>query len=251
MLIPGLVLRLRYFRKRSISNIARGLPSANDTYNYFEYQFRFRTRRRYWIHSRFFKQAQRGFGEPAFHAFWEHLFAEFHPKHCLEIGVYRGQILSLWTLLQRDFKICGSIVGITPLSSAGDNQSNYPEIDYRTDIQHNFRLWDLSEPSIIAENSNSSMAIAAIKKTQWDLIYIDGCHELEVVQSDFLVSLDSLCIGGLLVLDDSSLFQARIQKAHAFAGHYGPSIVAETLAKSKMVHLLRLGHLNLFKKHEM
>jgi len=248
VLLAELVLKIRYFPKRSIYDVMKVLPSADEVYDYFEYQFRFRTRRRYWIHSRFFKQDQRGFGEPAFHAFWEQLFAEVRPQLCLEIGVYRGQTLSLWALLHRDLRLKGHVVGLTPLSAMGDTNSEYPQIDYLSDIRYNFDLWGLEEPSIIAEPSNSSVAISKVSSVKWDLIYIDGCHELDVVRSDFLMSLNALRDGGLLVMDDSSIFQENVHRSQSFAGHPGPSLVAETLGKTKMTHLLRLGHLNLFQK---
>ena len=47
-------------------------------------------------HRVYFSKEFRGFGEEAFHSMWYLLLSEFKPKNCLEIGVYRGQIISLW-----------------------------------------------------------------------------------------------------------------------------------------------------------
>ena len=50
-------------------------------------------------HRAYFETGKRGFGEPAFHVLWYLLFREFPPESFLEIGVYRGQTLSLAALL--------------------------------------------------------------------------------------------------------------------------------------------------------
>src|SRR3990170_7536682 len=52
-------------------------------------------------HRKYFRQEQRGFGEDAFHAMWWLLLREFRPQLCLEIGVYRGQVISLWALISQ------------------------------------------------------------------------------------------------------------------------------------------------------
>ena len=76
------------------------------------------------VHRKYFSRKSRGFGEDAFHAAWEYIFRKYHLSNCLEIGVYRGQTISLWALLSRLQKRQVSIVGISPLSSAGDSVSN-------------------------------------------------------------------------------------------------------------------------------
>ena len=48
----------------------------------------------------------------------------------LEIGVYRGRVLSLIKLLSNLLNKNGQIWGITPLHDAGDKYSNYENIDY-------------------------------------------------------------------------------------------------------------------------
>ena len=64
-------------------------------------------------HRFFFATNGRGFGEDAFHVLWWMLLQELRPKTFLEIGVYRGQVLSLVSLLQGILQINGTVTGIS------------------------------------------------------------------------------------------------------------------------------------------
>src|SRR5262249_55054098 len=82
-------------------------------------------------HRRYFSQQGRGFGEDAFHAMWFKLLAEYRPRRCLEIGVYRGQVISLWLLIAEKIGFPVEVHGVSPFSAAGDAVSWYPgDIDY-------------------------------------------------------------------------------------------------------------------------
>jgi len=59
----------------------------------------------------------------------------------------------------------------------------------------------------------------------WDLIYIDGNHDYEIVLADYLLCRDHLASGGLLVMDDASLGTSSNSLVFSFAGHPGPSRV--------------------------
>ena len=66
---------------------------------------------------------------------WFILFRDFKPSNVLEIGVYRGQVLSLWALLANKLGFNCDVHGISPITSAGDNESSYIEdIDYYDDV---------------------------------------------------------------------------------------------------------------------
>lgn len=248
VLFPQLIFGIRYYRVTDIDDPKRRGWHDEETYRCFEYQFRHRAPLKYWLHNKYFKENNRGFGEPAFHSFWIQLFKQFQPQNCLEIGVYRGQTISLWKMLQIDCNILGQIVGITPLSNEGDSVSTYLELNYRNDILNNFEIFQLPKPILAPYTSTSAEAIELIESVCWDLIYIDGSHDIDVVTTDFNNAYRSLSVGGLLVMDDSSKYMDSLEHLGAFSGHHGPSIVAETLAKTKMRHIIRVGHLNLFQK---
>ena len=73
-------------------------------------------------------------------------FFNYRPKNILEIGVYRGQTLSLFHILSNLYDISSNIYGITPLSSSGDEVSSYIDIDYLEDINKNFKFFNLQSP---------------------------------------------------------------------------------------------------------
>lgn len=238
----------KYVKKRRIASLNPKLLSRTEVYKYFQTQFRFCSSQILWKHNSYFKQLERGFGEPAFHAAWFQIFAEFTPKKCLEIGVYRGQIISLWSILSNKFGFSCSIYGITPLSPIGDSVSQYIDIDFATDIQTNFKFFKLPEATIVAQPSSSLSAKEVIRNGDWDLIYIDGSHDYSDVYSDYVCALSGLAPSGILVLDDSSLFLDEIKDEKTFLGHPGPSLICKDLAMNELNHILSVGHLNFFQQ---
>src|SRR5207244_9792276 len=69
-------------------------------------------------HRRYVEENQLGFGDAAFHYLWlliiEYVSAGQTPR-LLEIGVYKGQIISLWALVLRYLGRVGEIHAISPL----------------------------------------------------------------------------------------------------------------------------------------
>jgi len=245
---PLILTGLKYHKVRTLKHLSTSRRTDEWIYRYFLHQYRFRVNRVIYSHSRWFKLENRGFGEPAFHAFWVQVFREFRPAECLEIGVYRGQTLSLWEMLSREFRLASSCFGLSPLSESGDSVSKYPSLDYLEDVQGNFKFWGLDSPRLVRQFSDSSEGRSFIGSQRWDLVYIDGGHEYETVLSDYQAAATALKHGGVLVLDDSSLFDVPLNCRGSFAGHEGPSRVSNENARSEMTHLIRVGHLNAFVK---
>ena len=70
---------------------------------------------------------------------WYELIKEYKPKNMLEIGVYRGQVISLWALIAKELNMRCEIHGISPFTSAGDEVSVYiSNINYYEDVINNF-----------------------------------------------------------------------------------------------------------------
>jgi hypothetical protein len=198
-------------------------------------------------HRRYFEKYRRGFGEDAFHCMWYLIFSEFRPTNCLEIGVYRGQTLTLWRMISDMLSIHNEIFGISPFSDLGDSVSSYAStIDYLADTQLNHTHFMLKQANYIAQRSDSAEAKLVIESKVWDLIYIDGSHDYEVVCLDLRNAIDNIKKGGVIVMDDSSLNFAFDPPPGSFAGHPGPSRVASEIAQHELNLIGGVGHNNIF-----
>ena len=200
-------------------------------------------------HRAYFTRSRRGFGEDAFHTMWFLVFREFKPVNFLEIGVYRGQVLSLASSLQLWNGQKGAIVGISPFESVGDSVSRYRNrVRYQDDTLHNFAHFGLPEPTLLKAFSTDRAAIEMITSRQWDCIYIDGNHDYEVVKADWTVCAASVRPNGLIVLDDAGLDTTFQPPIFATKGHPGPSRVAMEIDRSQFQEILQVGHNRVFKK---
>lgn len=200
-------------------------------------------------HRSFFAKAGRGFGEDAFHVMWWMLMEHFRPVTFLEIGVYRGQTLSLISLLQRRLSIDGAIVGISPFAPAGDGVTNYrDDIDYLADTFNNFDHFGLPAPELLKAYSTDNIAVKRIHETAWDSIYIDGNHDYEIAIQDWENCASSVRVGGIIILDDSALSTNYRPPAFATGGHPGPSRIASEIDSSRFTEILQVGHNRVFQR---
>ena len=230
--------------------------NRNEIYKYFLFHFYKYSSKKISKHRYYFSQKKRGYGEDAFHSMWSYLFYKFQPISILEIGVYRGQTLSLFKILSEQLGLKSEVFGISPLDSSADEFSSYVNIDYESDISLNFKKFNLKKPKIIKSLSASQESREFIKSKEWDLIYVDGSHDYEDVVRDVKISINNLKSGGFLVLDDSSLFtefdpELNVKfKVKSFKGHEGPSTVFQEILKRKDCTLfLGVGHNNVFLKN--
>lgn len=200
-------------------------------------------------HREYFTRNSRGFGEDAFHVMWWNLIRRFKPASFLEIGVYRGQTLSLVSLIATMNRIPCNVTGISPFASVGDSVSKYREgLDYLEDTLSNFSHFGLPEPELIKAYSTDPVAVDAIRRSAWDCIYIDGNHDYEVVKQDWMNCAEACTIGGIIVLDDSGLSTAYRPPTFATGGHPGPSRLAGEIEKARFQEILQVGHNRVFQK---
>ncbi len=149
-------------------------------------------------HRDFIEKNGYGFGERAFWWAWKLICYEINAPipRLLEIGVYKGSTLSLCRLL----KPVAAIYGITPLNTSGD----YPEFDYKGDIEGIHNHFNQQQPYICEAYSNSDKAITHAKEVQpFDCIYIDGDHSYDGVTADLVNYSPMVKQGGFLVMDDA------------------------------------------------
>ncbi len=249
--LNGLLSRKPKYRFKSnwtFSEVMSKFQDENDRYEYFAWYFRNHLSSELAAHRRFFAYP-RGFGESAFHAMWEKLLIEFIPTSLLEIGVYRGQTISLWHLILAKNDAEPEIWGVSPLSSVGDTVSTYADIDYERDILSSFSTLGLAKPKIFRGKSQDSKAVLFMRSRTWDLVYIDGSHDFDDVVFDVSLASEILSPNGILVMDDASLNTAYRAGAAAFAGHPGPSRVGSILRDGQESQEIgTCGHNRVFRK---
>jgi hypothetical protein len=241
-----------YDKEFSLNTINNEYHTFNDKYNYFHHYFWNKSPP--WLHEHrdYFRKEHRGFGEDAFHAMWYNIFKEFSPEKALEIGIYRGQVISLWGLISEKINIDTDISGISPFSPAGDRVSTYlKNINYYEDVIKNCSYFNKKLPTLYKGYSTDKEMIQLIKSQPWDLIYIDGNHDYEIVKQDFEVCSESLNKNALIVLDDSSLYTAYKPSSYSTSGHPGPSKLAQEIDRAKFIEILAVGHNRVFKKKRL
>ena len=231
------------------SQWALSLSDPNNFYlecvRYFDQQLpdKLRSHRAYFTHD------QRGFGDDAFHVMWFMLFREFKPKSFLEIGVFRGQVISLVTLNSMLQNFGCEVYGISPFTSAGDSVSTYPlSVEYHEDTLRNYDHFGLPHPTLLRAYSTDAEALRLIGSKAWDMIYIDGNHDYEAVKQDWESCFRSLKTNGIIVLDDAGLTTSFQPPVFSFGGHPGPSRVAHEINRAECRELLQVGHNRVFQK---
>jgi hypothetical protein len=239
----------RFAQDLSFAQAAQKFQDAGELYRYMHHYLHNLAPQELRDHRSYFLQERRGYGEDAFHAMWFLLLREYRPHNCLEIGIYRGQTISLWALISQLAGFECDLNGISPFSSAGDENSVYMGgIDFLTDTQKSFARFSSLTPHFVKAFSTDPVAKDYIASRRWDLIYIDGNHDYEVALSDYQVCRDNLAPGGLLVLDDSSLYSNYRAPMFAFPGHPGPSRVLQDFALRELQFVGAVGHNNVLRK---
>ena len=200
-------------------------------------------------HRAYFVRGRRGFGEDAFHVMWYLLFNAFKPESFLEIGVFRGQTLSLAALLSRDQARRCAVHGVSPFSPAGDSVSRYESsVDYYEDTLRNFDHFGLPHPSLLRAYSTDAAAKQWIGSRSWEVIYIDGNHDYEIARQDWEICSASTKPGGLIVLDDAGLSTSYHPPVFATGGHPGPSRLATEIDRTRFRELMQVGHNRVFQR---
>jgi len=159
-------------------------------------------------HRTFIEENHYGMGERCFHWLWRLIVDEMPIFfRFLEVGVYKGQILSLVKLLANRTGRLADVTGVTLLSSfSGTGEfPPYPDEDYEKYIVHLHDRFELMQPRLIVGDSTAQVTQqVAANHGPYDIVYVDGCHEYNYVMKDLLAYPPMVKPGGLLVVDDCS-----------------------------------------------
>jgi hypothetical protein len=187
-----------------------------------------------------------GFGEMAFAWNWK-LLVDAMPASFkfLEVGVYKGRVLGLVGLCAERERRLVSLHGVTPLCNIGDKYSRYDESNYFGDVYGALAKCGVPANRLklhIGLSQDPAILRDVREDGPYDCIFIDGCHDYEVVVADIKAYLPLVKVGGYFVMDDSSLY---IEKPYGqFLGHPDVSRAAkEYLTEAAGVrHIVAVGH---------
>jgi len=193
-----------------------------------------------------------GFGELAFSWSW-YLLVKAMPTQFkfLEVGVYKGRVLSLVKLVSNMLNKQATIFGVTPLNTSGDKYSKYDTVDFLSEIKLSYSKSNLSFDStqiIKGYSQDEEVLEKANANKEYDMIFIDGCHDYEVVCLDIYNYGKMLKVGGYLILDDAS---SLVKGAYGrFLGHHDVGTAVKDFLENdtQFVHLYAVGHNRVWKK---
>lgn len=218
-----------------------------------------------------------GFGDRPFHYLWYLIITDLkklnREVNCLEIGVFKGQVISLWSLIARENDIPIKISAISPLDG------NYPDKfiyrnhysrrilsllspsfrkdfkngnihlreDFKKHIRTTFEQSNLNFDAVelIKGYSNNQEVVAKVSNKKFDLVYIDGDHSYQVAKEDIENYSGLLNKGGYLVMDDSAYF---LPGTKFFKGIESCSKAAEEIDPTQFKNILNVGHNRVFEK---
>jgi hypothetical protein len=223
-------------------------------------------------HREYIEKGALGFGDPAFHMMWKLLVDDLTSKgvpRLLEIGVYKGQVISLWALLLKTSDRSGEIFAISPMQGTPmpvsplkrrlmtilsakfrervRNGDFYEEVDYLATMHDLFRHFGLDPEVVrlIKGLSTDAAVRTAVSTLAFDLIYIDGDHTYDVVRSDLDFYTDRIRIGGYLVTDDSGL---GLPGSGFWKGHPSVSQAVRDWENARFRNVLNCGHNRVFQR---
>jgi hypothetical protein len=223
-------------------------------------------------HRDFVERNEWGFGDRAFHYMWLLLLKDvskrFETVKAIELGVYRGQVISLWKLISTELALESVITGVSPFEgnaiesrlgrkimrvfsakyrTALRDGNVYGRINYLADVSKIFATFnlDLTNVRLIKGFSSSNQILQQLQGETFSIVYIDGDHSFEGVRSDIRAYCPMVDVGGYLVMDDASYF---LPGSAFFKGHQSVSLACETIPTTEFVNVLNVGHNRIYRR---
>jgi hypothetical protein len=214
-----------------------------------------------------------GFGDRAFHFLWllilDYLSRHRLPNDLLEIGVYKGQVISLWSLIARERQLPLRLHAVSPM--AGDrfvatgkldlllrkvsrpyaayveSGNAYRAEDYEAIARKFFSDFslDFQAVDLIKGYSSDADVIGRVSNRSYSVVYIDGDHRYEGVVADIKNYAPLVCPNGFLVMDDAS---ANLPGTAFFKGHQSVSDACELIEPLGFNNVLNVGHNRVYRR---
>lgn len=224
-------------------------------------------------HRKHIEENKLGFGDPAFHSMWARLLEAAVQRHgkvrALEIGVFKGQVISLWSLLAKARGWPVEIFCITPMSGNPlpplglrhrmrmllsrryreeiRNGNFYGEEDYHDIIKSLFGAFDLpfDKVTVFRGFSTDPDILERTSMLECEVIYVDGDHTFEGATHDMRHFSPKIVKGGWIVVDDAG---CSLPGTRFWKGHEAVSRATEILPSLGFRNVLNVGHNRIFEK---
>jgi hypothetical protein len=224
-------------------------------------------------HRRHVEHHQLGFGDAAFHALWacllERAVEKFGRVRALEIGVFKGQVISLWSLVAQAHGWPIEITALGPLRGnpaprwrlwhslrlrldrayreQARNGNFYADEDYAGTIRRLFNQFNLNYSAVkfLKGYSTDPTLLAGLADQQFEIIYVDGDHTYEGATHDFTTFGPKVVPGGWLVADDAG---CALPGTTFWKGHEAVSRAVEVLPAAGFRNVLNVGHNRVFER---
>ena len=226
-------------------------------------------------HRRHVEQAQLGFGDAAFHALWARLLdaaaEKFGDVRALEIGVFKGQVISLWSLLSRERNLRVQVSALSPLSGQPlpghsrlvrwlryrldrrfreriDNGDFYAAEDYEGIVRAHFTHHglDFGQVRLHRGYSTNQSLLTQLRDETYHLVYVDGDHTLAGARHDFTTFGPKVVPGGWLVADDAG---CDLPGSGFWKGHAAVSTAVQDLPALGFTNVLNVGHNRIYQRN--
>ena len=224
-------------------------------------------------HRRYVEENDLGFGDAAFHSLWLQLLAEaavrFKRVRALEIGVFKGQVISLWAVIAKTLNLDVKISAITPLrgnpmpksriwnwlryrvdSRFRDeivNGNFYENANYEDLIRNLFCRFsvDFEQVQIHRGLSSDEKILAATAHENYEIVYVDGDHTYDGALRDFTAFGSKVTAGGWLVADDAG---CDLLGSSFWKGHESVTRAARKLPELGFRNVLNVGHNRVYER---
>jgi len=217
-----------------------------------------------------------GFGDRAFHYMWYLLLRDGilnRPSpQLLEIGVYKGQVISLWAWIARNVGHPVAITGVSPFEGhkarfAGNHilhrcvqlisqryredvrsANFYADAGYRAAVQRIFDEFGLENTSLtlLTGYSQDESVRGQLAGRSFDIIYVDGGHRYEEVIQDLKLYAARVAPGGYLVVDDAS---CDLPGTAFWKGHESVSRAVADWGAPGFANVLNIGHNRVYRRN--
>ena len=196
-----------------------------------------------------------GFAQNSWYVFWAAFIKELDIKNFLDLGVHVGQFSILPALLGKRCDKEFSIHMVSPFSGVVDKYSSYEQKDYGQVFLQALADMIVDTCKFVTHYglSQDQKIKNKIKDIKFDLMYIDGSHDYDVVKQDIeFYVLQLLKPGGIVIFDDANFYIPYGRPEWEQQGYQDVvRAVTETMdGNSEFEHLFDLTHNRIFRRNK-